>query len=119
MAGCATARPSPRCQRADELSEGGAGSHGCRPRSSPICTCRLRACRRAWFSPAGAWYGAVMSNPTFIEVQKYLRGVDYPADRDTLIEHAQHQGAPGEVVDALRSLDDRTYDAPNDISEQV
>jgi hypothetical protein len=60
-----------------------------------------------------------MANPTFIEVQKYLGGVDYPADRDTLVDHAQQQGAPGEVVDALRSIDDRTYDGPNAISEQV
>jgi Protein of unknown function (DUF2795) len=60
-----------------------------------------------------------MGNPTFIEVQKYLGGVDYPADRDTLLDHARQQGAPDEVVDALRSIDERTYDGPNAISEQV
>ena len=60
-----------------------------------------------------------MANPTFIEVQKYLGGVDYPADRDTLLDHARQQGAPDEVVDALRSIDERTYDGPSAISEQV
>jgi hypothetical protein len=60
-----------------------------------------------------------MSNPSFIEVQKYLSGVDYPADKQTLVQHAQEKGAPQEVLDALQSLDDRSYDGPNAVSEEV
>src|SRR3954452_6475625 len=32
-------------------------------------------------------------NPDFIQAQKYLDGVDYPVDRDTLVEHASRHGA--------------------------
>jgi hypothetical protein len=34
----------------------------------------------------------------FIEVQKFLGGVDYPAGRDDLVRHAEQQGAPDDVV---------------------
>jgi uncharacterized protein DUF2795 len=60
-----------------------------------------------------------MANPSFIEVQKFLAGIDYPADRDELVEHAQENGAPDEIVEALQSIADRSYDGPNAVSEQV
>jgi hypothetical protein len=55
----------------------------------------------------------------FIEVQKYLGGVDYPADRDELVRYAQEQGAPDDVVEALSGLDDRAYADPTEVSEAV
>jgi len=55
----------------------------------------------------------------FIEVQKYLGGVDYPADRDELVRYAEEQGAPDDVVDALRQLGDRAYADPTEVSEAV
>jgi hypothetical protein len=60
-----------------------------------------------------------MANPTFIEVQKYLGGVDYPADRDALLDHARGKHAPDDVLDALGSIEDRTYDGPSAVSQQV
>jgi hypothetical protein len=60
-----------------------------------------------------------MANPTFIEVQKFLAGVDYPAEKETLLQHAADRDAPEEILDALKSIDERTYDGPNEVSEQV
>jgi hypothetical protein len=60
-----------------------------------------------------------MTNPSFIEVQKYLAGVDYPADRDALVQHARDNDAPDEIVEALQDIDDRSYDGPSGVSEQV
>jgi hypothetical protein len=57
--------------------------------------------------------------PDFIEVQKYLSGVDYPATKDQLIEHARGKGAPDEVIEALSSLPDDEYDGPNKVSSAV
>jgi hypothetical protein len=57
--------------------------------------------------------------PDFIEVQKYLSGVDYPATKDQLIEHARKQGAPDGVIEALSSLPDDEYDGPNKVSSAV
>jgi hypothetical protein len=52
-----------------------------------------------------------------IEMQKYLAGVDYPCDRDALVEHARGQGADDSVVDGLRAMPDREYDGPNAVSQ--
>lgn len=35
------------------------------------------------------------------EVQKALKGVDYPAGKDELADHAERKGAERELVDAL------------------
>lgn len=57
--------------------------------------------------------------PSFIEVQKSLAGVDYPADREQLIEHARQHGAEEGIVSALEKIPDRTYDGPNTVSKAV
>ena len=57
-----------------------------------------------------------MSNP--IQMQKYLSGVDYPASREDLVEHARSQGADEEVLRKLDAMPDRTYDGPNAVSAE-
>ena len=47
-----------------------------------------------------------------IDVQKYLSGVDYPADRRALVDHARGSGAPDDVVELLEGIEDREYDGP-------
>jgi hypothetical protein len=42
-----------------------------------------------------------MAQAEFIEVQKYLSGVNYPAAKDELVDHAKKQGASKDVIDAL------------------
>jgi hypothetical protein len=54
-----------------------------------------------------------------IELQKYLKGVDYPADRDELVQAAESNGAPGEIVDALRNADKDRFDGPNAVQKAV
>lgn len=56
--------------------------------------------------------------PNPIEMQKYLSGVDYPCDRDGLVEHARGKGAPQEVVQHLEALPNREYDGPNAVSKE-
>jgi hypothetical protein len=60
-----------------------------------------------------------MAPPDFIEVQKYLSGIEYPATKDQLIEHAKGHRAPQEVIEALSSLPDEEYDGPNKVSSAV
>ena len=59
-----------------------------------------------------------MSAPNPIQMQKYLGGVDYPCDRDGLVEHARSKGADGDVLEHLQALPDRTYDGPNAVSAE-
>jgi hypothetical protein len=60
----------------------------------------------------------VADNPNPIEMQKFLGGVDYPASKDDLIEHAEQQGADKEVLDNLRKMPDREYNGPNAVSQE-
>jgi hypothetical protein len=39
-----------------------------------------------------------VSQPGFIEVQKFLTGVSYPAPKDEPLRHAEEQGASDDVV---------------------
>jgi Protein of unknown function (DUF2795) len=49
------------------------------------------------------------------DVQKALKGADYPADRSELIELAERNGADDEVVEALRNADDDSFDGPDQV----
>ena len=54
-----------------------------------------------------------------IEVQKHLKGVDYPASRQALIDAAESNGAPDEVMDGLRKLDDSEYQTPAEVMKNL
>ncbi|PXX59135.1 uncharacterized protein DUF2795 [Nocardia tenerifensis] len=58
-----------------------------------------------------------MVNP--IELQKYLHGVDYPCDRDGLVQAARSNGADNDVISQLQRIPDRTYDGPSGVSQEV
>jgi uncharacterized protein DUF2795 len=60
-----------------------------------------------------------MENPDFIQAQKYLDGLDYPADRDTLVEHARRHGADEEITSTLEGLPDRTFHDPTEVSQEI
>lgn len=57
--------------------------------------------------------------PNPIQIQKFLGGVDYPADRDALLAKAKDSGADANVVKALESLPDRDYDGPTAVSSAI
>ena len=54
-----------------------------------------------------------------IELQKALKGADYPASKRDLMETAEKNGASEEVRSALESLPDQTYEKPVDVSEAL
>lgn len=51
------------------------------------------------------------------EVQKALKGVDYPADGEELAEQARHNGADEELVEALLAVDEA--DDPTEVMTQL
>lgn len=50
-----------------------------------------------------------------IDVQKALKGINYPATKDDVLETAENNGADEEVIDALRGMDDREYSGPDQV----
>lgn len=57
--------------------------------------------------------------PTPIQAQKFLGGVDYPADKATLIKRAKENGADEDVLNALNHMGGKTFNSPNDVSEEM
>ncbi len=53
------------------------------------------------------------------EVQKALKGVDYPASKDELASHAERNGADRELVEALRGMGKSSFDGPNAVMEAL
>lgn len=61
--------------------------------------------------------GKFKANPATIE--KYLAGVDYPANRQDLLDRARMNGADMNVMDTLDSLPDQIYRSPIDVSKAM
>jgi hypothetical protein len=52
------------------------------------------------------------------DVQKALAGFDYPGTGEQLAEHAAKNGAPDELVQALRGIR-REVDGPNAVMKEL
>lgn len=48
-------------------------------------------------------------------VQQYLKGVSYPADKAQLLDQAQRNGAPDEIVRMIEQFDADEYGGPQDV----
>lgn len=57
--------------------------------------------------------------PNPIQIQKFLRGVDYPSSRETLLSTAKKSGADNNVIEALEAIPDKEYDSPTAVSSAV
>jgi hypothetical protein len=60
-----------------------------------------------------------MSHVNPVQIQKFLKGVDYPANKQTLIDNAKKLGADENVRESLEKLPDQDYDAPVDVSQAL
>jgi hypothetical protein len=54
-----------------------------------------------------------------IELQECLRGVNYPAGKETLLDMARRNGAPPEVVDMIDKLPDEDFDSPKTVTQAL
>jgi hypothetical protein len=54
-----------------------------------------------------------------IDIQKALSGMDYPAGKDEIVSHAEQSKAGDDVLEALRGIEDRTYEGPSGVSSAV
>lgn len=53
------------------------------------------------------------------EIAHYLRGVDFPANRNALIRHARRRDADGDVLDLLGHIPNRDYGSMADVMKGV
>ncbi len=54
-----------------------------------------------------------------IQLQKYLKGMKYPASKKDLIARAKQEGADDNVNQVLQRLPDESYQTPADVSQAV
>jgi len=54
-----------------------------------------------------------------IQVEKFLKGMDYPVSKPDLIKYAQQHGADQNAMSALQQLPNRTFDSPTAVSKAI
>ena len=54
-----------------------------------------------------------------IQIQKFLKGVNYPASKNDLLQNAEGQGADEDARAALEQLPDEEYESPADVSKAL
>jgi hypothetical protein len=60
-----------------------------------------------------------MANSSPIEVQKYLKGIDYPATKEDLIKTARRNGARKELISLLEELKEGEFANPAEVSKRI
>jgi hypothetical protein len=48
-------------------------------------------------------------------LQSYLKGAHYPANKNDLVSLARQNGAPGEIVELLEDLEEQEFGGPQDV----
>jgi hypothetical protein len=51
------------------------------------------------------------------ELEKYLKGIDFPASKSDLLQKARDNGAPQEVIDMINGLTEDRFNSPIDVSK--
>lgn len=54
-----------------------------------------------------------------IEVQKFLRGMDYPASKEELINHARSSRASEEIIAMFEGMRTNRFNSPTDVSDAL
>lgn len=54
-----------------------------------------------------------------IDVEKTLKGLDFPTDKETIVQHARDNGGGDDEIRALEGLPEREYSDPVDIAEAL
>lgn len=54
-----------------------------------------------------------------IQLEKYLKGINYPVSKADLLKQAEKNGADEQARSTLEQLPDKTFDAPTDVSKAV
>lgn len=57
------------------------------------------------------------ANP--IQLQKHLKGIDYPVSKENLISHAKQHGADDNALSVFEQLPNDEYETPADVSKAI
>jgi hypothetical protein len=54
-----------------------------------------------------------------IELQRHLKGAEYPAAKDELVALAESNDAPADVLEALRDAGADEFEGPDDVQAAI
>lgn len=54
-----------------------------------------------------------------IQVQKFLKGMDYPASKEDLIKQAKKNKAGDDIIDLLENIKSDKFNSPADVSKSL
>jgi hypothetical protein len=57
------------------------------------------------------------ANP--VEVEKSLKGIDFPAKKEDLVKHAQQHGANQEVLETIKDLPKEEFHNAADVAKAI
>jgi hypothetical protein len=61
----------------------------------------------------------IMPHANPVEVERYLKGVNYPAKKNDLVKHAQQNGASQDILETLKDLREENFNSPVEVSKAV
>jgi Protein of unknown function (DUF2795) len=53
------------------------------------------------------------------QVEKFLKGMDYPVSKTDLVKYAQQHGADATIIAGLQKLPEQTFHNPVDVSKAI
>lgn len=54
-----------------------------------------------------------------VQIEKFLKGIDYPASKADLIKYAEQHGADENVLATLERLPNQTFNGPVGVSKAI
>ena len=60
-----------------------------------------------------------MAHANPVEVEKSLKGIDFPARKQDLVKHAQQHGASQEVLETIKNLPEEEFHTAADVAKAV
>jgi hypothetical protein len=58
-----------------------------------------------------------LSSPAAVE--NYLKGINFPANKEALLNQAKNNNAPDDVMKTIQKLPDKEYGSPIDVGKEV
>jgi len=53
------------------------------------------------------------------QIEKFLKGIDFPVSKQSLINHAKQNKAPDDVMQLLQRMPDKEYGSAADIAREI
>jgi hypothetical protein len=54
-----------------------------------------------------------------IQLQKHLKGMEYPASKQDIVDYAKQQSADDNAIAILEQLPEEEYETPTDVNKAV